>query len=298
MGTPEKERGEYVKSLAPLAAGRYKTAYFGGGTPLLQDLSPILKVVAADEFTVEIHPLDATEDNLLKLKDAGVTRISMGLQSLHDGTLDSMNRGYDMKIASRAFAEVKKHFDNSGVDIIVGYPEDPTNSLTELSSWGLTHVSIYAIQNERNLKKIQPDDIVLDKIGKYEEELKSLGIFRYEISNYSKPGYECRHNMAVWRGEDYIGLGEGAFGRIGLERTVSYGTGKFKRYSVSENEDKTERTIFRLRTNLGLDAGNNARWAEHLDISVREGFLSKKGTTYFLTDRGREVCDSILAELI
>jgi oxygen-independent coproporphyrinogen-3 oxidase len=264
----------------------------------LADLSPILKVVSAEEFTVEMHPLDATEDNLQKLKDNGVNRISMGLQSLHDETLDSMKRGYNLKRASQAFERIKKHFKNAGVDIIVGYPDDETNTLSTLSSWGITHISLYALQNERNLRNVPSDEIILDKICKYEAELKDFGILRYEISNYAKPGYECRHNMAVWCGEDYIGLGEGAFGRIGLDRTVSFGTEKFKKNTVSEEEDKTERLIFRLRTKLGLEAGTNEKWHQVLERAVLEGFLYRKNKTYFLTDRGKEVCDSILSELI
>lgn len=297
-GSSKTERDDYVKRLAPSADGKYKTAYFGGGSPLLADLSPILKVVSAEEFTVEMHPLDATEDNLQKLKDNGVNRISMGLQSLHDETLDSMKRGYNLKSASQAFERIKKHFKNAGVDIIVGYPDDETNTLSTLSSWGITHISLYALQNERNLRNVPSDEIILDKICKYEAELKDFGILRYEISNYAKPGYECRHNMAVWCGEDYIGLGEGAFGRIGLDRTVSFGTEKFKKNTVSEEEDKTERLIFRLRTKLGLEAGTNEKWHQVLERAVLEGFLYRKNKTYFLTDRGKEVCDSILSELI
>lgn len=146
-----------------------------------------------------------------------------------------------------------------------------------------------------------------------------MGLERYEISNYAVPGYECRHNFAVWRGEDYIGLGEGAFGRVGLRRIsnlksqISESGGSTESVSevseksvseVSEEEDLKERTIFRLRTREGLDASAFSSLSSFptivsaLDHNVEAGLLTKSGTVYRLTDRGMEVCDSILAELV
>lgn len=138
-----------------------------------------------------------------------------------------------------------------------------------------------------------------------------MGLERYEISNYAVPGYECRHNFAVWRGEDYIGLGEGAFGRVGLRRIsnlksqISESGGSTESVSeVSEEEDLKERTIFRLRTREGLDASAFSSLSSFptivsaLDHNVEAGLLTKSGMVYRLTDRGMEVCDSILAELV
>ena len=99
--------------------------------------------------------------------------------------------------------------------------------------------------------------------------------------------------MAVWRGEDYVGLGEGAHGRVGLTRTVS-GVAE----TVTPDEDERERTLFRLRTIDGLDASSHPEWLTVLDKFAIEHLLVKDGTTYRLTERGTEVCDSILEELI
>ena len=282
------------------------TIYFGGGSPALCDLSvlaPALRPLCGEgtEFTVELHPLDVTAGKLLELKDLGVNRISMGVQSLNDATLADMGRGYAIDEAERAFALVKRYFDNAGIDLIVGYPGDEVNvegegeqwNLQRLESWGLKHCSVYSLQNERGLKNVPDDDTVLDRIRHFAKCLESMGLERYEISNYAVPGYECRHNLAVWRGEDYIGLGDGACGRIGLKRT------KFgKEETVSAEFDEKERRLFRLRTREGLDASGHPEWRQVLSAACENGLLVKSGAIYRLTERGTEVCDSILAELV
>ena len=278
--------------------GTLKTIYFGGGSPALCDLSalaPVLRPLCGEdtEFTVELHPLDVCEEKLRELKDLGVNRVSMGVQSLDDGVLADMGRGYTVDEAARAFALVKRYFDNAGIDLIVGYPEDPCVGYERLKDWGLRHCSVYSLQNERGLKNVPDDDWTLDRLQHVATWLKSMGLERYEISNYAVPGYECRHNLAVWRGEDYVGLGDGACGRIGLKRT------KFgKEETVSAEFDEKERRLFRLRTREGLDASGHLEWGPSLERLVREGLLTKSGVVYCLTERGREVCDSILAELV
>ena len=152
---------------------------------------------------------------------------------------------------------------------------------------------MYSLQNERGLKDVPDDDVVLDRIRTVAAFLKGLGLERYEISNYAVPGYECQHNLAVWRGEDYIGLGDGACGRLGLKRT------KFgKEETVSAEFDEKERRLFRLRTREGLDASEHPEWEQILHKYVQEGLLTREVMIYRLTERGTEVCDSILAELV
>ena len=299
-----------------------QTIYFGGGSPALCDLTPLRDALHAlfdpisTEFTVELHPLDVTSAKLDELKSIGVNRISMGVQSLDDATLRAMGRGYTADDAARAFALVKSRFDNAGIDLILGYPGDPTTTnaealLAPLADWGLRHCSVYSLQNERGLKNVPDDDTVLDGIRSASRFLKSIGLLRYEISNYAAPGFECRHNLAVWRGEDYIGLGDGAYGRIGLSRTRNW-WGQTPRNpqkhggptpsveTVDEKEDLKERTIFRLRTLDGLDASRFPEWIPTLDRFVADGLLAKpgEGSVYRLTERGTEVCDAILEDIV
>lgn len=384
----EADRSEYVSRIAaaiPQALHRFSagcqspqklsTIYFGGGSPALCNLKPVFSALSpflgagaqasSVEFTVELHPLDITREKLQELKDGGVNRISMGLQSLDDDILRHMGRGYTFADAERAFALVREHFDNAGIDLIVGYPGDraferlaeecarPTDqgdsqprpsaiqNLSRLSNWGLKHCSVYSLILEENSIlakmlaeksskycgdtsgkkektlgkwgetpiKLQSDDEILDKISIISKFLKSMGLQRYEISNYAIPGYECRHNMATWRGEDYIGLGDGAHGRIGLLRTANWWPGPWGQttkaggetpevYEVSEEKDEIERKIFSLRTHEGLDANGHPEWIGILDRFASEGLLRKNGVRYRLTERGTEVCDSILAELV
>lgn len=259
--------------------------------PIFAALSPYID--ESTEFTVELHPEDVTREKLSELKAGGVNRISMGLQSLDDKTLRAMNRGYDSRLAAEKFALVKEYFENAGVDLIVGFPGDPCEGYEKLASWGLKHCSVYSLQNERNLKNVPDDDFILDKIREVDAALGAFGLERYEISNYAARGYECRHNFAVWCGEDYLGIGEGAFGRVGRTRT-SFG----KTEMVNEDDDFKERRLFRLRTREGLDTSGRSDWAKTMDKFVSEGLASKAESVYRLNRRGYEVVDSILAELI
>ena len=348
----QTDRDAYVRQLAEKLGAegqtlraKLKTVYFGGGSPALCDLSPLKEVLAplvpqpstfnlqpatcnlqpstfnfqpstfnSFEFTVELHPLDVTEAKLVELKALGVNRISMGVQSLDDEVLADMGRGYTVAEAARAFALVKRHFDNAGIDLIVGYPHPRTvrgsaaedaswRNLPDLRSWGLKHCSVYSLQNERGLRNVPDDDTVLDQLRRIAVFLREIGLERYEISNYAVPGFECRHNLAVWRGEDYLGLGEGACGRIGLKRTVGRKSG-IEESEVTSEFDLKERTFFRLRTREGLDAAALKSLPSYpsllaaLDRNARAGLLAKDGLVYRLTDRGMEVCDAILPELI
>ena len=328
VGASPADRVAYVTRIADAITQTFKspetqtlsTLYFGGGSPALCDLTPLKDALAPlldenTEFTVELHPLDVTPAKLDELKSIGVNRISMGVQSLDDATLRAMGRGYTADDAARAFALVKSRFDNAGIDLILGYPGDPTTKnaealLAPLATWGLRHCSVYSLQNERGLKNVPDDDIVLDGIKSTAQFLKSIGLERYEISNYAVPGFECRHNFAVWRGEDYIGLGDGACGRVGLSRTRNWWgqtpqnpnkhcVSTTSVETVSEKEDIKERTLFRLRTRDGIDMSRFPEWRPTLDRFVADGLLAKIGeSVYRLTERGTEVCDAILEELV
>ena len=366
VGSSAAARSEYVaavaKEIAKLAdmaggsggtgaTGDAGTVYFGGGSPALCDLSPLAPALASllskspatsyqlttnnyrlttnnYEFTVELHPLDVTPAKLDELESVGVNRISMGVQSLDDDVLRAMGRGYTADEAERAFSLVKSRFDNAGIDLIIGYPGDSVKWIDRLAGWGMKHCSAYSLQNERGLKDVPGDDKVLDEIRTVAAFLKSIGLERYEISNYAVPGFECRHNLAVWRGEDYVGLGEGACGRVGFTRTrgvkaggaaVAFDTSVS---SVTPEFDLKERTMFRLRTREGLDASRFPEWIPTLERFVEEGLLTETAAwghapllghplrgqpaaggyalpdVYYLTERGTEVCDFILAELV
>lgn len=313
---PQSERDEYARRVASAIKSLgtdpldFATIYFGGGSPALCNLEPVfeaLKGGQSPEFTVELHPLDVTTALLEKLKAGGVNRISMGVQSLDDQILAHMGRGYTFAEAERAFALAKTFFDNVGIDLIVGYPGEKSAILPQhvrLADWGLRHCSVYSLQNERGLRNVVDDETTLNRISETAEFLRGIGLERYEISNYAVPGFECRHNFAVWRGEDYIGIGDGACGRMGLRRTRNFwglsqnrGGLSPSEETVSEEFDDKERRLFRLRTREGLDAAGHPEWRETLEKFVDEELLVRDGDVYRLTSRGTEVCDAILSEL-
>ena len=316
-GRSAAERADYVAGLcvelarvceAQAPAG-FETVYFGGGSPALCDLRPLFAVLAPHlapnaEFTVELHPLDATPDLLAALSAGGVTRVSMGVQSLDDAVLRQMGRGYTADEAARRFGRVRARFPDAGIDLIVGWPGDGTEQARQwsrLADWGLRHCSVYSLILEPDTHlarqiasgRLQSpdDDKVMDALRRCADHLAAIGLERYEISNYAAPGHACRHNLAVWRGEDYLGLGEGAYGRIGRLRTPS---GE----RLSAAEDLKERTLFRLRTSEGLDTAAFPEWRSALDRNAAQGLLARRGNVYFLTPRGMEVCDAILAEIV
>jgi len=328
-GSTPSEREEYVKRVAAAigeAADRFSlemslsTVYFGGGSPALCDLRPLAKTIAPlldksakTEFTVELHPLDVADDKLSELEELGANRISMGVESLDDDSLRHMGRGYSFDEAENAFARVKERFGNAGVDLIVGYPgtERKRENLRRLAGWGLKHCSAYSlIVEERSILKkllekgtagtaLPSDDETMDEISETAAFLKSIGLDRYEISNYAAPGFECRHNLAVWHGEDYLGVGEGAHGRIGQTRTVDYlGSGHGTIETIDPAHDAKERRIFALRTSSGLDTAGFPEWTKPLDGFAAAGLLTKDGGVYRLTERGTEICDAILAEIV
>ena len=337
-GTSPEVRAAYVRRLVGavrrLVLTDLDTVYFGGGSPALCNLEDVLDALAPSvgpntEFTVELHPLDVTEELMRTLRSGSVNRISLGVESLDDDILRQMRRGYDFVTAERAFALVRHHFENAGIDLIVGYPGDDlalTDRHRRLADWGLRHCSVYSlIWEERSILSkwrdagrlgTDPygDDEIMDFLREMTAYLGGIGLERYEISNFAVSGFECRHNLAVWRGEDYVGLGEGAHGRIGRFRTCSHWGQSLSELrglspvesdgaetsveAVSPELDACERRLFRLRTNEGLDAAGFPRWRAPLDRFVDEGLLTREGEVYFLTDRGREVCDTILAELV
>ena len=322
-----------------------KTVYFGGGTPALCDLRPFRGLFPdVAEFTVELHPLDVTDEKLDELKSIGVNRISLGVQSFCDKTLASMERLHSSAEAVDAFRKIRAAgFSNSGLDLIVGWPGDEgaLDSAKRAIDLGAVHVSVYTLIVEPGTRlaakaggaefAIPSDDAMLDTLASLRELLAGAGLSRYEISNYAKPGCECRHNLSVWRGEDYLGLGPGAYSRIGRGRWhVAEGDGGDGEWRLVDEtaldaaSDARERALFALRLAEGLDFVRAERlfspsaedaagmrreteewratldvWRARLDELVPQGIVRRLSPVrYALTDRGFEVCDAVAAELI
>ncbi len=352
-GASPSVRAEYSRRLAAevlkRVEGSVSTLYFGGGTPAMCNLEAVAAAfqekgfVPDYEFTVELNPADVFEypGILERLAAAGVNRLSMGFEALDDETLSALARTHSMAMAQEAFRRAQAVFPNCGFDLIAGLPpmgRSPQKSADMLSrvleELSPDHVSVYSLIREpgteldkklaQGLLTVPDDEAAMDEVAALASTLAAFGLKRYEISNYARPLAECCHNLAVWRGEDYLGLGEGAHGREGLVRTVGKrcapnaeragevsagATWTYSRQTLSVQADAQERELFSLRTRLGFNPESAVRrhpvlapqldaWRRELDFNVREGLLDFSSGTYTLTPRGYEVCDAIIERLI
>jgi oxygen-independent coproporphyrinogen-3 oxidase len=327
-GSSVADRDEYVRGIVrelkdffgANSGKSLSTLYFGGGTPSYCDLRPVLDFLGVHkggietaedfEFTVEVNPADVTPDLLAVLKCGGVNRLSMGVQSFDDAVLSSMKRAHNARRAREAWKMVRDAgFTNAGFDLICGWPDVSRGAwertLETAVALAPDHCSVYTLIREPDTPlscdveqgrfELPSDDRALAELEAARCALLSAGLERYEISNFSRPGFECRHNLAVWHGEDYTGIGEGACSREGND---------------------VSRVIFRLRL---LKEGFNPHaaaddfpslaprvpeWTDTLERFAEEGLLHKipsfpdVGFSYVLTPRGTEICDTILAELV
>ncbi|MBR1587150.1 MAG: radical SAM protein, partial [Kiritimatiellae bacterium] len=279
----------------------------------------------ADEFTVELNPRDVAPDLLAGLRAGGVNRISMGVQSLDDGVLRAMGRPHTAAEAEAAFRAIREAgFANAGLDLIAGWPG------TTADSWGQTlgracalrpdHVSVYTLIREPGTSldravmegrvALPDDDAALAQHDAARAALAAIGLARYEVSSFAKPGFECRHNVSVWHGDDYAGIGDGAHGREGLRRTAGNADGGYDVTELSPEADALERALFALRTVEGIDLDETARrwpvlaprraaWRAELMLLVPHGIARETAPDRFaLTDRGFEVCDAVISAIM
>jgi len=209
----------------------FDTIYIGGGTPSLLEADAVLGIrerlerafsIVTPEFTMEVNPRRLELSKLRDWRWAGVNRLSIGVQSFDDEVLRLLGRGYSAKDIRPFYEECRgAGFHNIGMDFMLGIPrEKPDNAprmLEELTAICPEHVSLYLLEElqglpfERVVALDPPDeDFVVDSFQQIEAGLSALDIERYEISNFSRPGRECRHNMKYWRYENFMGLGPSA----------------------------------------------------------------------------------------
>ncbi|HEX4512478.1 MAG TPA: radical SAM family heme chaperone HemW, partial [Polyangiaceae bacterium] len=219
-------------SSRPFEGRTIASIFFGGGTPSLWEpkaLGRVISAIAAKdaEITVECNPTSLDADRCAALADAGVNRLSIGVQSLRDVELKFLGRLHDSKGALAAVrAAIASPIRRVSADLIFGLPEqapeDAARQAGTLADLGLNHLSCYQLTIEPNtrfgeLKKrnrlpMAEDGAVAEAFLAIEEALGARGLRHYEISNYAREGEEARHNLGYWRGEEYLGLGCGAFG--------------------------------------------------------------------------------------
>jgi len=232
-----------ISARAALHALRSTTIYLGGGTPSLLPLPMLAEILAAcrasfdvspdAEISLEANPGTLDAAYLEGLRVLGVNRLSLGVQSAHQAELDFFKRGHSFSDAVEAVRLARAAgFDNLSVDLIYGIPrqtmamwQETVNRTLELAP---DHVSMYCLTIEERTTlalwvrrgQVPPpdDDLAADMALWADERLAAEGLARYEISNWARPGWQCRHNLIYWRNAPYLGLGAGAHSSFGGKR--------------------------------------------------------------------------------
>lgn len=208
-----------------------ETVYIGGGTPSAVDSNYIQKLmefiysnfkIKKDcEVTIEANPESLNEEKLKAYKLSNVNRVSIGVQSLNDLELKVLGRIHTSKMALKTLELISKYFENFNVDLMIGLPYQSVESFLEtlekVISFEPSHVSVYSLKIEEGTYFYDNYSLLKNYLPSEEEErqmywaaverLRASGIYQYEISNFAKRNFECKHNLKYWDCEDYIGIG-------------------------------------------------------------------------------------------
>jgi oxygen-independent coproporphyrinogen-3 oxidase len=276
---------EEIELFIPFAASnrRLQTIYLGGGTPstypapLLLDTFAILKkhfeFDHTTEITIEVNPGTVTPELLLAWQQAGINRLSIGVQSLKDVVLKSLNRHQTKQDVENVLKDASVYFQNLSVDFILGLPgvsdDEWKLMIQEAMSWPIKHISVYFLtvhedtplyfKVKTNRMTLPPDDGTVDLYDWTVETLAQHGFARYELSNFAKPGFESRHNSAYWDRKSYKGFGLGACSFNGTMRFQNVkNLGKYlellgqKESVIEASEQLTSHQIALEKIMLGL----------------------------------------------
>ena len=234
------------------ANGPVETVFFGGGTPslmppefiadLLTDIDRRWGLAADAEISLEANPVSAPQGNLRALKSAGITRLSLGVQALDALALKFLGRTHSLEQAEAAFVAARGIFDRVSLDLIYARPGQSLGGWAREMERALalapSHMSLYQLTIERDTpffkrhaagKFQMPDEALSADMYELTQDMcAAAGLPAYEVSNHAREGHACRHNMASWRGGDYLGIGPGAHGRVstGQERLATHALSK------------------------------------------------------------------------
>jgi oxygen-independent coproporphyrinogen-3 oxidase len=230
-----------LEAALPMVWGRsVHSVFLGGGTPslfspesidrLISDIRSLLKLEARCEITLEANPGTFEKDRFKAFRDAGVTRLSVGVQSFNDGHLKALGRVHDRAQALAAVEEAARAFDTFNLDIMYALPgqtlpELETDVRTALQ-FEPPHISIYhlTIEPSTYFVKYPPplpeDDLAYQMMDRLTELTGQGGLERYEVSAYARPGHRCTHNLNYWAFGDYLGLGAGAHSKLSFAHRV------------------------------------------------------------------------------
>lgn len=330
--------GDYIDAVllelqsAPRA--QVSTIFFGGGTPSLLPAHDLGRVITAIkernglsencEITLEANPDSVDLEKLQALLDVGFNRISFGMQSTALHVLKVLDRTHNPENVKRAVDGARAAgFDSISVDLIYGTPgeslADWRATIDQALSLDIDHISAYALIVENGTKLAAQikrgeiarpeDDLMADMYCLADEKFSAAGLHWYELSNWSKPGHQCRHNIAYWHSANWWGLGPGAHSHIDGERfwnikhPNSYKTKLFAQQSpiaereiLTQEQKRDESLMLQIRLREGFIPGPEMIPA--LTNFVQSGHLLQHQGRYSLTLNGRLIADRIVREVL
>ena len=325
----------------------YDTLFIGGGTPSALDAEYITKIMGRlyacldvdfKEATIECNPGTVNKEKLKAYRDCGFDRISIGAQSFSDGLLWKIGRIHDSgQIAEAVQLARSAGFDNINLDLMYGLPgqgaEDHIESIVRAEELGVEHISAYSLileegtplfdRVENGMVTMPDDDRVYDIHRAGMDKMRRLGYRRYEVSNYCRPGYECRHNLNYWDCGEYIGLGLNASSAMEMEGWKRWrNTPDLDDYIslldkyvlpveeqdiIPEKDHMFEWMMLGLRKINGVDRRAFKEkfrrdpaevYGKILDRLAGDGLVVLDKDRMFLTDRGMDIQNSVLLELM
>jgi len=319
------------------------TIYFGGGTPsllssfelksILEKIRKLFKVSSTAEITLEANPDDLTIEKLKKLKEAGINRLSIGIQSFFDEDLERMNRSHNATQAIQAVENAKSEgIENISIDLIYGLPnltlEKWKYNLGQAFKLDAPHLSAYCLTIEEKtafsafLKKgkitLPPEPETIAQFELLMSEAKKHNFIHYEISNFCKEGKKSKHNSSYWTDKHYMGIGPSAHSYNGISRQfnvannakyitgVTSGSPDFEIEILTEADKFNEYIMTRLRTiwgvspsiistNFGEEKLNT--FLSGIEPYVASGDLQWKQDSLILTQKGKLLADKIASDL-
>lgn len=321
------------------------SVYFGGGTPSLMEPTLVADTIEAIraawpsvndlEITLEANPGSVETGRFKAYREAGVNRVSIGVQALDDAALRLLGRMHSQTDAIRALEVARNIFERVSFDLIYARQFQTLDAwkdeLSRALAFGTDHLSLYQLTVEDGtvfaarakagkLSGLPSEDLGADMFDLTQQMTADAGLSGYEVSNHARPGSESRHNMIYWRGGDYIGIGPGAHGRLTnksgraaienekaprlwIERVLKFGCGETSRELLRAEEMALEYLLMSLRTSEGLDLSRYQKisGASLSDQKISHlcalGLVVIEGGYLKATNAGRPLLNGILRDL-